>query len=160
LIQSNAAARQSTPMKEHARLINVKDPPSIASKAPDWTDGSSSRQARSAYDGSWGLVFVTQRGACEPSYNFTVNVSDGIVSHPNLVKFRGHVTRSARCTRQSQFMTNTPRVPASSPAPRARARGAVAPGTSYVRAIGPLNEIERTSGDCALKAANLQVVTL
>ena len=43
---------------------------------------TSAAQARSAYDGSWGLVFVTQRGACEPSYNFTVNVSDGIVSHP------------------------------------------------------------------------------
>jgi hypothetical protein len=51
-------------------------------------------QARSAYDGSWDLAFVTQRGACEPSYNFTVNVSDGIVSHPNLPKFRGYVARS------------------------------------------------------------------
>jgi hypothetical protein len=45
-------------------------------------------QARSAYDGSWDLVFVTQSGVCDPSYNFTVNVSDGVVSHPNLVKFR------------------------------------------------------------------------
>ena len=55
---------------------------------------TSAAQARSVYDGSWGLVFVTQRGACEPSYNFTVNVSDGIVSHPNLLKFRGYVARS------------------------------------------------------------------
>ena len=44
--------------------------------------------ARSAYDGAWDLVFVTQTGACDPSYNFTVNVSDGIVTHPNLVRFR------------------------------------------------------------------------
>jgi hypothetical protein len=44
--------------------------------------------ARSAYDGSWDLVFVTQSGACDPSYNFAVNISDGIVTHPNLVKFR------------------------------------------------------------------------
>ena len=50
--------------------------------------------ARSAYDGSWDLVFVTQRGTCDSSYNFTVNVSDGIISHPNLVKFRGYVARS------------------------------------------------------------------
>jgi hypothetical protein len=42
--------------------------------------------ARSAYDGSWDLAFVTQRGSCDPSYNFTVNISDGIVTHPNLVK--------------------------------------------------------------------------
>jgi len=50
--------------------------------------------ARSAYDGSWDLTFVTQRGACDPAYNFTVNVSNGVVTHPNLVKFRGYVTKS------------------------------------------------------------------
>jgi hypothetical protein len=51
-------------------------------------------QARSAYDGSWDLLFVTQRGACDPTYNFSVNITDGIVTHPNLVKFRGYVARS------------------------------------------------------------------
>ena len=51
-------------------------------------------QARSAYDGSWDLLFVTQRGACDPSYNFSVNITDGVVTHPNLVKFRGHVAPS------------------------------------------------------------------
>jgi hypothetical protein len=50
--------------------------------------------ARSAYDGSWDLVFVTQRGACDPTYNFTVNISNGVVTHPNLVKFRGYVAKS------------------------------------------------------------------
>ena len=54
----------------------------------------SAAQARSAYDGSWGLVFVTQRGECDPSYNFSVNITDGVVTHPNLVKFTGHVARS------------------------------------------------------------------
>ena len=51
-------------------------------------------QARSSYDGSWDLLFVTQRGACDPAYNFAVNITDGIVTHPNLVKFRGYVARS------------------------------------------------------------------
>jgi hypothetical protein len=37
---------------------------------------------------------VTQRGARDPSYNFSVNITDGVVTHPNLVKFRGHVARS------------------------------------------------------------------
>jgi hypothetical protein len=55
---------------------------------------TSTAQARSAYDGSWNLVFVTQRGACDPSYNFAVDISDGIVSHPNLLKFRGYVASS------------------------------------------------------------------
>jgi hypothetical protein len=51
-------------------------------------------QARSTYDGSWDLLFVTQRGACDPTYNFSVNITDGIVTHPNLVRFRGYVARS------------------------------------------------------------------
>ncbi|WFU45727.1 hypothetical protein QA640_48015 (plasmid) [Bradyrhizobium sp. CB82] len=51
-------------------------------------------QARSAYDGSWDLLFVTQRGACDPTYNFSVNITDGIITHPNLVKFRGYVAGS------------------------------------------------------------------
>jgi hypothetical protein len=71
-------------------------------------------QARSAYDGSWDLVFVTQRGACDPSYNFTVNISDGIVTHPNLVKFRGYVARSgsvrASVTVHEKFASGTGRL--------------------------------------------------
>jgi len=55
---------------------------------------ASAAQARSAYDGSWDLLFVTQRGACDPTYNFSVNISNGIVTHPNLVRFRGYVARS------------------------------------------------------------------
>jgi hypothetical protein len=55
---------------------------------------ASSASARTTFDGSWDLLFVTQRGACDPSYSFTVNVANGIVTHPNLVKFRGHVARS------------------------------------------------------------------
>jgi hypothetical protein len=51
-------------------------------------------QARSAYDGSWDLLFVTQRGACDSTYNFSVNITDGAITHPNLVRFRGKVARS------------------------------------------------------------------
>ncbi len=69
--------------------------------------------ARSAYDGSWDLVFVTQKGTCDPSYNFTVNVSDGIVTHPNLVKFKGYVAKSgsvrASVTVQDKFASGTGR---------------------------------------------------
>jgi hypothetical protein len=50
--------------------------------------------AHSAYDGSWNLVFVTRSGVCDATYNFTVDISNGIVTHPNLVKFRGYVARS------------------------------------------------------------------
>ena len=51
-------------------------------------------QSRSAYDGPWDPLFVTQRGACDPTYNFSVNITDGIVTHPNLVRFSGRVARS------------------------------------------------------------------
>jgi hypothetical protein len=50
--------------------------------------------AGSAYDGSWSLVFLTQRGACDPTYDFVVNISNGIITHPNLLKFRGYVAKS------------------------------------------------------------------
>jgi hypothetical protein len=51
-------------------------------------------QAHSAYDGSWDVVFVTQRAACDATYNLSVNITDGILTHPNLVRFGGHVARS------------------------------------------------------------------
>ena len=70
--------------------------------------------ARSAYDGAWDLVFVTQRGACDPSYNFSVNISDGIVTHPNLVKFKGYVAKSgsvrASVTVHDKFASGTGRL--------------------------------------------------
>ncbi|MGY3423446.1 hypothetical protein ACVWZW_003921 [Bradyrhizobium sp. F1.13.4] len=57
---------------------------------------------------------MTQRGACDPSYNFTVNISDGIVTHPNLVKFRGYVARSgsvrASVTVHEKFASGTGRL--------------------------------------------------
>src|SRR5262245_46966965 len=68
-------------------------------------------EARSAYDGSWDLIFVTQRGACDATYNFTVNITDGIVTHPNLVRFRGYVARSgavrASVTVQDKFASGS-----------------------------------------------------
>jgi hypothetical protein len=47
-----------------------------------------------SFDGSWDLVFVTQEGACDKSYDFVVNISSGIVTHPNLVRFRGRVAKN------------------------------------------------------------------
>jgi hypothetical protein len=67
--------------------------------------------ARTAYDGSWDLVFVTEKGTCDPSYNFTVNISDGFVTHPNLVKFKGFVAKTgsvhASVTVHDKFASGT-----------------------------------------------------
>jgi hypothetical protein len=75
---------------------------------------ASAAEARSAYDGSWDLVFVTQRGACDATYNFAVNIHDGIVTHPNLVRFRGYVARSgavrASVTVQDKYASGSGRL--------------------------------------------------
>jgi hypothetical protein len=70
--------------------------------------------ARTSFDGSWNLLFVTQSGACDAAYNFTVNVSNGVVTHPNLVKFRGYVARSgavrASVTVQDKYASGSGRL--------------------------------------------------
>jgi hypothetical protein len=75
---------------------------------------ASTAYARSAYDGSWDLVFVTQRGACDRAYNFTVNVSNGVVTHPNLVRFTGYVAKSgavrASVTVQDKYASGSGRL--------------------------------------------------
>jgi hypothetical protein len=72
------------------------------------------RAGQLAYDGSWNLRFVTQRGACDPTYNFSVNVNNGVVTHPNLVRFRGHVARSgavrASVTVQDKYASGSGRL--------------------------------------------------
>jgi hypothetical protein len=70
--------------------------------------------ARSAYDGSWDLAFVTQMGTCDPAYNFTVNITGGVVTHPNLVKFKGYVAKAgsvrASVTVHDKFASGTGRL--------------------------------------------------
>lgn len=49
---------------------------------------------RTAFDGSWNIVFVTRAGGCDPTYEFTVNINSGTITHPNLVRFGGRVAPS------------------------------------------------------------------
>jgi hypothetical protein len=51
-------------------------------------------KAGTAYDGSWSLTINTQRGSCDAAYYFQVQIYNGVVSHPNLVKFTGRVAPS------------------------------------------------------------------
>jgi hypothetical protein len=75
---------------------------------------ASAANARTTFDGSWDLLFLTQRGECDPSYSFTVNVSNGVLTHPNLVKFRGYVARSgavhASVTVQDKYASGSGRL--------------------------------------------------
>jgi hypothetical protein len=52
--------------------------------------------ARSPYDGSWNLTFVTQRGACDRTYQFQIQIASGSLSHPNLVRLRGRVSAAGK----------------------------------------------------------------
>jgi hypothetical protein len=47
--------------------------------------------AATPFDGNWNLTIFTQRGSCDPTYNFQVQITNGIVSHPNLVRLHGRV---------------------------------------------------------------------
>lgn len=47
--------------------------------------------AGTVYDGSWSLTIATKRGTCDPSYNFNVQIDNGVVSHANLVRLKGRV---------------------------------------------------------------------
>ena len=48
--------------------------------------------ASTPYDGRWSLSITTTRGACD-TYNFPVNIENGHVSFPGLVRASGHVAK-------------------------------------------------------------------
>ncbi|AMN44104.1 hypothetical protein RHPLAN_56890 [Rhodoplanes sp. Z2-YC6860] len=48
-------------------------------------------RATSAYDGSWSLTVITQRGDCDASYDIQLDVRNGVISHPNIVRLNGRV---------------------------------------------------------------------
>jgi hypothetical protein len=82
--------------------------------------------ARSAYDGSWGVAFVTQRG----------------VTEPNLVKFRGCVAKSgaarASVTVQDKHASGSGRLSGTS----GRGTWSGRSDSRDARAIGRRNAIE------------------
>jgi hypothetical protein len=49
--------------------------------------------ASTIYDGQWSLTISTVKGGCDSAYHFTVDINNGIVSHPNLVKLKGRVAK-------------------------------------------------------------------
>lgn len=53
---------------------------------------ASAASARSPYDGRWSLTINTQRGTCD-TYNFPVEIVNGHVSFPGLVRASGRVAK-------------------------------------------------------------------
>ena len=63
------------------------------------TATASVASASTPYDGRWSLSIVTQRGACD-TYNFPVDIANGQVSFPGLVRASGRVGQGWRGSRQ------------------------------------------------------------
>lgn len=101
--------------------------------------------ARSPYDGSWDLVFVTQTGTCDASYNFTVNISEGIVTHPNLAKFRGRVSKSGSVRAAVTVHEKSASGAGKLSAKRVVADGTATPAHHDVQATGRLSETDHAS---------------
>jgi hypothetical protein len=52
-----------------------------------------SAYARTAYDGDWSVLLATNSGACDVSYRFGVQISDGAVIYAGgMVTMQGRVT--------------------------------------------------------------------
>ena len=68
-------------------------------------------EARTSYDGQWNITFVTQSGNCNPTYDYSVNIENGVITSPVVETFRGNVTGSgavrASVTVQKQHATGT-----------------------------------------------------
>jgi quercetin dioxygenase-like cupin family protein len=74
-----------------------------------WLGATAPAIAAPSFDGAWDLVFLTQRGPCDPTYKFTVEVRNGNVTHPNILTFRGHVTPSGAVRAPSGLENGTQR---------------------------------------------------
>src|ERR1039458_2537960 len=59
-----------------------------------WQLVATAAEARSSYDGQWNITFVTQSGDCSPTYNYPVNIENGVITSPGAATFRGDVTSS------------------------------------------------------------------
>ena len=47
--------------------------------------------AGSGFDGMWSVTAVTQQGGCDPTYNFSVQISAGLITLPEFSGLSGHV---------------------------------------------------------------------
>ena len=65
--------------------------------------------AGTPYDGRWSLSIVTQHGTCD-TYNFPVNITNGAVTFPGLVKASGRVTDRYRIRSHGRTHTLVKRV--------------------------------------------------
>jgi hypothetical protein len=75
---SIARGDESAGPRTHMRyLALVSTAAALIFCAPD----AFAKSSAPSYDGAWSLLFVTQRGACDSTYNFNVRIFNGMVTH-------------------------------------------------------------------------------
>jgi hypothetical protein len=84
--------RHEVPMKPH-RMVRF----SIAAAALSCIVATPA-VARSAYDGTWSVVIITDRGECDRAYRYSVNVRNGFVTYGGdlSVNLSGRVANNGR----------------------------------------------------------------
>ncbi len=57
-------------------------------------------QARSAFDGSWSILIITDQGECDRAYRYGIRIVDGQILYDGEagVSFTGQVERNGRVT--------------------------------------------------------------
>lgn len=54
---------------------------------------ASSAFARTIYDGPWSVLIITKSGACDPTYRYGVEITDGnVIYQGGMVTLQGRVT--------------------------------------------------------------------
>jgi hypothetical protein len=48
--------------------------------------------ASTVYDGSWSLSVVTNRGSCAPTYQFEIQISNGVINYQGPASVNGRVS--------------------------------------------------------------------
>lgn len=48
--------------------------------------------ASTPYDGSWSLSVVTSRGSCAPTFQFEIEISNGVISYQGPARVNGRVS--------------------------------------------------------------------
>jgi len=113
--------------------------------------------AASRFDGTWNLTFVTQRGACDPAYNFTVDVLNGNATHPNILTFGAMSLRRAPFAPRSELDRNTRRDLADCRKCRARASGPAVRVSHGAQVLGQPGGIERRPCHAAPTGSRLRI---
>ena len=113
--------------------------------------------AGSRFDGMWNLTFVTQRGACDSTYNFTVDVLNGNITHPNILTFKAVSLNRAPFAPRSESDRDTRRDLADCRECRAKASGVATQVSHGAQVLGQPGGIDHGRRHTASTGSRLRI---